>query len=112
MDIYKIEITLQRQEEVVTDRAWELIRSAEDAERLTREKLQEKAQAEGLDDPIHLDHRDREDCKVSRYGHTPQVIEVKKIKRMIYSQEVTDLDIKAVIDAINTPVPPTLRDTV
>lgn len=37
----------------------------------------------------------------NKWGYTPQVIEIKDVTREIYSQSVEDLDIEAVVRAVN-----------
>lgn len=40
------------------------------------------------------------------YGYTPQVIQIEEVDRILYEQSITELDIAAVIKAVNTPNPP------
>ena len=71
--IYKVTVTLSRLEDTVKARNW--VRGGT------------------------IDASD--DSDGTSFGYAPQVIETKRVNRTIYEQEVEDLDLQALIVAVN-----------
>lgn len=75
--IYKITVEMVRLEEVVEGREWKRMMSDEEAERKNAS---------------------------SAYGYAPQITQVKEVKRVIYTQELPELDVREVIQAVNAGI--------